>query len=115
MVCTQEISSADALIPDWIWVSDDATFWMSSIAMNWPTTIPPKPRNALVQLTAWPSAPRWAGGGGAREMTAAVASAIGLAMGELGRCGGLGEADAGLLGDVDLDLDREAGPQGAGE
>ena len=57
MVCTQLISSAVAPMPDWICTSELATIWISSMAMNWPMTIPPKPRNTFVQFTVAPSDP----------------------------------------------------------
>jgi hypothetical protein len=52
MVCTQLIWSALAPTPAWIWAREEATIWTSSTAMNWPMTMPPKPRNTLVQSTA---------------------------------------------------------------
>src|SRR6185369_2561825 len=125
MVWTQLISSLVAPIPDWICTSELATIWMSSMAMNWPMTMPPNPRKTWVQFTWLPSAPRivewWCAAGGAAAIgSLAASSAIGLAHdaapGVLGgREAGLGEARSGVLGHVDPHLHGKAGTERAGQ
>src|SRR4051812_40710026 len=105
MVWTQLISSLVAPMPDWICTSELATIWMSSMAMNWPITMPPNPRKTWVQFTALPSAPKMVEGGAAAGRGAAASAMTlvrGSAAGVLGRGhGGVGEARAGVLGHVD--------------
>src|SRR5215204_4722390 len=98
MVWTQAISSLVALMPDWIWVSELATIWMSSMAMNWPMIMPPKPRNTRVQFTGAPSAPSATGtsrrgwGGPPGLMTVSVTGSAGDA------AAGVASLDLGLAG-----------------
>ena len=50
-------------MPAWIWVREAATIWMSRIAMNWPITMPPKPRKILGQSTSPAASVTLAGAG----------------------------------------------------